>query len=113
MCKIISESRLSVSKFGGYLISLQKYLKEIVAVEFQYLVKEIGSLCKEARYASSQCSVVMLCLQIFESVSCIYFQFSESPNLRWEHSKEIIKKQPVKSELAQSFKKHLFFDIVL
>lgn len=78
MCKIISEYRLSVSKFGGYLISLQKYLKEIVAVEFQYLVKEIGSLCTEAGYASSQCSVVQCYVFRFLKVYLAYIFSSVS-----------------------------------
>lgn len=76
---------------------------EVFAAEFQYLVKEIGSLCKEAGYVSSQCLVAMACLQIFESASCIYFQFSESPSHRWEHSKESQKNQNYHNPLKTLF----------
>lgn len=84
----------SILKFGKYLISLQKYWKEVTAVELEYLVKEIRSLCKKTEYALCQCFVILLCLQIFASASCIYFHSSESPSPNWEHSKEVITKKP-------------------
>lgn len=102
----------SVLKFGRYLISLQKYVKGVIAVEFQYLVKEIGSLCEKTECPLSQSFVILLCLQIFASASCICFHSSESLNPNWEHRKEIISKQPEKFELSQSFKKPFGFDIV-
>lgn len=37
----------SVSKFGGYLLSLQKYLVEVIAVEFQYLQRKLEASVKK------------------------------------------------------------------
>lgn len=82
-----------------------------MAEEFQYLVKETGSLCQKTEYALSQCFVILLHLKIFASASRIYFHSSEPLSPNWEHSKEIITKQPEKSELSQSFKKPFGFDI--